>query len=44
MLKKVWVSGKQLEISRMDSDSEDIRLHEKRRAKKAKKKSRQKGR
>ena len=39
MLKKVWVSGRQLEISRLDSGREDIRLHEKKRAKKPKRKA-----
>jgi ATP-dependent RNA helicase DeaD len=41
ILKKVWVSGRQLEISRLDSGREDVNLHEKKREKKAKKKDRQ---
>ncbi len=41
MLKKVWVSGRQLEISRLDSGREDIRLHGKKRANKTKNKGRQ---
>jgi ATP-dependent RNA helicase DeaD len=39
-LKKVWVAGRQLEISRLDSAGEDVRPHEKQRSKKAKKKNR----
>jgi hypothetical protein len=41
MLKKVWVSGRQLEISRLDSGREDIRLHGKKREKISTKKGRQ---
>jgi len=44
LLKKVWVSGRQMEISRLDSGREDIHLHEKKRANKAKKKLRRKDR
>jgi ATP-dependent RNA helicase DeaD len=44
MLKKVWVSGRQLEISRLDSGGESFRSHGKKQAKQAKKKRRQKDR
>jgi|WetSurMetagenome_2_1015567.scaffolds.fasta_scaffold37826_2 ATP-dependent RNA helicase DeaD len=40
ILKKVWVAGRQLEISRLDSVREDIPLHKKMKADKARKKDR----
>jgi ATP-dependent RNA helicase DeaD len=44
MLKKVWVSGRQLEISRQDSGGESFPSHGRKRAKQANKKGRRKGR
>lgn len=44
MLKKVWVSGRQLQISLLDGDREGIRLQEKKRAHKDKRKSRRRDR
>jgi ATP-dependent RNA helicase DeaD len=44
LLKKVWVSGRQLEISRLDSGREDIRPHIKKRPNKTKKKGRRRKR
>jgi ATP-dependent RNA helicase DeaD len=44
MLKKVWVSGRQLNISRLDSGREDIHLHDKKRVNKANKKDRRRKR
>jgi ATP-dependent RNA helicase DeaD len=41
ILKKVWVSGRQMEISRLESGREDIRLHGKKRANKTQNKGRQ---
>jgi hypothetical protein len=38
------VAGRQLEISRLDSGREDLRLHEKKRANKSKKKGRRRDR
>jgi ATP-dependent RNA helicase DeaD len=44
ILKKVWVAGRQLEISRLESGRENIPLHAKKRADKTKKKGRRKDR
>jgi len=43
ILKKVWVAGRQLEISRLDSEREVLRPPEKKRADKIKKKERRRG-
>jgi ATP-dependent RNA helicase DeaD len=40
MLKKVWVSGRQMQISLLDSGGENVHLDEKKHAKKTKKKNR----
>jgi ATP-dependent RNA helicase DeaD len=44
MLKKVWVSGRQLEISRLDNDREVFYLHDKKQAKNTKKKGQRRNR